>query len=80
MSARWDRWCYLFFSILGCGLMGAAGYCYFAPAAEAGKPALDVAEFDVELTDCVPKQKREVVFRLNNGSPKPLRIIGLSGC
>jgi hypothetical protein len=84
MSERCERWLYHSFSFLGCALMVAAVYCYFWPP-DAGVDAalpnlLEVAETDLELSDCVPGQKRTVVFRLDNRSGKPMRVLGLSEC
>jgi len=77
VNARWNTWCYWFFCILGCGLMVLGGYFYFAPPPRA---SVEAAEADLELTDCVPGQTREVVFRLHNRSSGPIRILNVTGC
>lgn len=64
--------------------MVVAGYLYFSapdPTAEIAPTfLLDVAETEMEFTDCVAGEKREVVFRLDNRSGKPMRVLGLPGC
>ena len=77
MSPRWERWLYHFFCGLGCALVVAAGYCYFAPPPG---PGVDAVEPEVELADCVPGQKRDVVYRLENRTGKPMRVLSVAGC
>ena len=54
-----------------------AVYCYFMPPLGS---ALHVPETDFELSDASPGQKREIVFRLDNRSGKPIRILGQVDC
>jgi hypothetical protein len=62
---------------VGVGLSLLGAYAYVRP--EAG-PALQAAETDFELTDCVPGRKREVVLRLDNRSDLPIRVLGAYFC
>lgn len=62
---------------VGVGLSLLGAYAYLARPSE---PALEVAETDIELADCVPGRKREVVLRLVNHSGKPIRVLGLAYC
>lgn len=77
MNPRYDRWLYLFFSSLGCCLMLAAAYSYFAPMPSA---AVDVALSDIEIPDGYVHEKREVVFQLENHSSQSIRVLGLAEC
>ena len=77
MSAHFERWLPQFFFCVGIGFIVAAGYAYYAPPPGS---ALDVAETEVEISDGVPEQKREIVFRFDNRSGRPMRVLGLSGC
>ena len=67
---------YVFF-LGGVGLLGLAGYFYFAPAPAA---CLEIAETAMEMSNCVPGQKTPVVFHFHNSSSKPIRILGLNQC
>jgi hypothetical protein len=60
---------------VGLSLLGAYAYC-----TRPGGPALEAAETDIELSDCVPGRKREVVLRLENHSGKPIRVLGVGFC
>ena len=77
MRAHFERWLPHFFFCVGIGFILAAAYAYFAPLPGS---ALDVAETEVEISDGVPGLKREIVFRFDNRSGKPMRVLGLSGC
>ena len=77
MSAPFERWLPQFFFCVGIGFIAAAAYAYFAPVPGS---ALDVAETEIEISDGVAGQNREVVFRFDNRSGKPMRVVGLSGC
>lgn len=60
---------------VGLSLVGVYAYC----TRQAG-PALEAAETDIELSDCVPGRNREVVLRLENHSRKPIRVLGVYFC
>ncbi len=62
---------------VGVGLSLLGAYAYSTRQAE---PALEAAETDIELADCVPGRKREVVLRLENHSRRPVRVLGLHYC
>ena len=60
---------------VGLSLLGAYGYC-----TRPGGPALEAAETDIELSDCAPGRKREVVLRMENHSARPIRVLGVGFC
>jgi len=61
----------------GLALLGLAAYSYFAPSQG---PALAVAESDLDLGDRTAGQEADIVFRLQNNSGHPIRILGLEFC
>ena len=65
------------FLAVGLCLSSLGAYFYFAP--QPG-PALEAAETDLELSDCVPGEKRDVVLRLENHSREPIRVLGMGFC
>ena len=71
------RWLSAFCLCVGVGLSSLGAYAYFT---RPSGPALEAAETDIELTDCVPGRKRDVVIRLDNGSRRPIRVLGLHFC
>jgi hypothetical protein len=77
MTPRIYLWLYRVFCLVAIGFLGAAAYCYFAPPPW---PAMHVDQTEIKLTDAVPKQKRDLVFRLDNRSGKPMRVLGVSWC
>jgi hypothetical protein len=77
MSIQNEQRFYWLFCCLGCGLLLLAGYLYFAPPPG---PALEVGATNLELTDCVAGEKRVVVYRLDNRSGRPMRVLGMPGC
>jgi hypothetical protein len=60
---------------VGLSLLGAYAYS----TRQVG-PALNAAETDIELADCVPGRKRDVVLRLENHSRRPIRVLGVGFC
>ncbi|MBI2805187.1 MAG: hypothetical protein HYX68_09445 [Planctomycetes bacterium] len=70
MPPRVYPWLYRVCCLAAIGFLGAAAYCYFAPPPG---PALHVVETEIKLSDAQPKQKRDVVFHLDNRSGKPMR-------
>lgn len=65
------------FILGGSILIGSAAYMYtLIPAG----PALALAEPDLIVGDCVEEAETEVVFRLENKWPRPVRVIGLGEC
>jgi hypothetical protein len=77
MTPRTYLWLHRLCGLLAIGFLGAAAYCYFAPARG---PALHVDETEIKLTDAQPNQKRDLVFHLDNRSGKPMRVLGVSWC
>ncbi len=73
-AAQWISW--FLFCLAGAMTLTAA-YSYFAP--DPG-PALLVPETHFELSDASAGQKREIIFRLDNRSAKPIRILGQVEC
>ena len=70
-------WLSAFCLCVGAGLSLLGAYAYLGPES---RPALEAAETDIELSECVPGHKCEVVLRLENHSSKPLRILGVYFC
>jgi hypothetical protein len=77
MPPRISLWLYRVCCLVGIGFLGAAAYCYFAPPPG---PALHVDETEIKLNDAQVNQKRDLVFRLDNRSGKPMRVLGVSWC
>ncbi len=65
------------FLLGGVALLSLAARAYFAPLPA---PALVVAEPELELEDCKARQQTDVVFRLENHSKRPVRVLGLVTC
>ena len=65
------------FLLLGLGMIGFAGYLYFA--ANPG-PRLELAQTDVEVADAVAAQETTVVYYYHNASSRPIRILGGNTC
>jgi uncharacterized protein (DUF58 family) len=63
--------------LCGLTLLGLAAYSYFAPPRS---PALAVAESDLDLGNCLAGRETDVVFRLQNNSGHPIRVLGLVLC
>lgn len=81
MNCRARRWLSIGFLLAGIGLLVLVARWHFQEASSPPPgPWLEAEATDVELTDCVPGQKREVVLTLRNHSDKPLRILGIGGC
>ena len=77
MSVRSQQWISWFLFCLAGAITLAAAYSYFAPPPS---PALHVAETEIEMPDAYPGQEKDIVFRLDNRSGKPIRILGQVDC
>ncbi len=62
-------------AFLGLIALGGGAYLYFTPPTGTW---LQVAETDVELAGCRAGQNYDAVYRLNNRSGGPMRVLGVS--
>ena len=61
--------------LFGFGALAGGAYLYFSPSG----PWLEIAETDVELAGCTAGEKYDVVYRLDNLSGRPMRVLGIAG-
>lgn len=77
MSLCGERCLTRFSFLVGISLMAWGGYSALAPSPT---PVLEAESTDIEVSDGVAGQKREVVIRFHNHSRRPVRVLGLAEC
>jgi len=77
MSPRCERWLACCFLLAGVCLLAWIVAFYLAPSPGSG---LEIAQTDIEVSDCIAGEKRDVVLRLQNHSGRPIHVLGLSLC
>jgi hypothetical protein len=63
--------------VAGVALLAFTAYLYLSP--EPG-PLLEVAQTEVEITECVAGQSKDVILHLVNRSGHDIRVWGVTGC
>ncbi len=77
MISRWRGLLLFVLFFAGATLLALAAYLDLTLPRSHG---FHVAETDIEVLNCAPGQKRDVVFRLHNHLDQPMRILGMAKC
>ena len=68
---------YRFFAIMGCTLM-VLGWCFYVAPSHGS--SIEIVEREITVSDCGAGQNCDVVFRVENHSGRPIRILGIGLC